>query len=66
MGLKAYHDSFIEEQVNGEILSECDDEMLLKDLKVASKLHRVKLMKIITGEKTTRLAANSSPILKLG
>lgn len=52
MGLKSYHESFIEEQVNGEILSECDEEVLKNDLKVTSKLHRMRLLKVITGETT--------------
>ncbi len=50
MGLKAYHDSFIEEQVNGEILSECDEDVLKNDLKVTSKLHRMRILKVISGE----------------
>ena len=50
MSLKLYQDNFKREQVNGEILSECDDEVLTNDLGVSSKLHRIKLMKIISGK----------------
>ena len=49
MGMKQYQDKFKQEQVNGEILSECDEELLSSDLGVTSKLHRMRLMKIITG-----------------
>ena len=49
MGLKMYWENFIAEQVNGEILSECDEEVLKNDLGVTSKLHRMRLLKVISG-----------------
>ena len=49
MGLKQYQEKFRTEQVTGEILSECDEQVLTDDLGVSSKLHRIKLMKVITG-----------------
>lgn len=49
MSLKSYQDTFKREQVNGEILSECDEEVLTNDLGVGSKLHRMRLMKVISG-----------------
>ncbi len=53
MGLKAYQEKFETEQVNGEILSECDEEVLKSDLEIASKLHRMRLLKVISGEWVT-------------
>jgi len=50
MGLKQYQDQFKTEQITGEILLECDDDMLASDLGVSSKLHRKRLMKVISGE----------------
>ena len=50
MSLKSYQDIFKREQVNGEILSECDEEVLSSDLGVSSKLHRMRLMKVISGK----------------
>ena len=49
MGLKSYIDVFKREQVDGEILSECDEDVLSNDLCVSSKLHRMRIMKIISG-----------------
>ena len=49
MSLEKYQENFKREQVNGEILSECDEEVLTNDLGVSSKLHRIKLMKVISG-----------------
>ena len=37
------------EQVDGEILAECDEAMLGKDLHITSAIHRTRLMKVITG-----------------
>ncbi len=34
MGLKSYQDGFIAERVNGEVLLECDEDVLLNELKV--------------------------------
>lgn len=54
MGMKQYQEVFKIEQVNGEILTECDDELLASDLGVSSKLHRMRLMKVITGRHSAR------------
>ena len=53
MGLQQYQDKFKAEQVNGDILSECDDDVLMNDLGVTSKLHRMKLLKIVSGKADT-------------
>ena len=34
MGLKAYQEAFMTERINGEMLLECDDEVLQNELKV--------------------------------
>ena len=49
MGLKHHQETFITEHISGEILLECDERVLEKELKITSKLHRVRLMKLITG-----------------
>ena len=41
-------------QVNGEILSECDEEVLCNDLGIASKLHRMRLLKVINGHHSAK------------
>lgn len=50
MGMKQYQEKFQQEQVNGEILAECDEDVLTKDLGVSSRLHRMRLLKIISGK----------------
>ena len=49
MGLAAYKGKFSEEQVSGEILAECDEQVLQNDLGIGSKLHRMRLLKVISG-----------------
>ncbi len=49
MGLKQYTSSFVKERITGEILMECDDEVLAQELKITSKLHRVRLLKLMSG-----------------
>lgn len=48
MNLAQYKDKFREEQVDGEILADCDEAMLEQDL-LLSAIHRNRLMKLITG-----------------
>lgn len=47
--MQMYQDSFTAQQMNGELLSECDEEVLKTDLGIGSKLHRMRLLKIISG-----------------
>ena len=54
MGLKQYQEKFKAEQVNGEILSECDESVLQSDLGVSSKLHRMRLLKVINGRHSAK------------
>jgi len=49
MGLKQHHNFFMQERINGEILLECDDKILERELKITSRLHRVRLLKLISG-----------------
>lgn len=49
MGLKQYQEKFRSEQINGELLVICTEEVLHKELGIATKLHRVRLMKMIDG-----------------
>ncbi|CAI8004156.1 hypothetical protein GBAR_LOCUS3844 [Geodia barretti] len=49
MGLGQYQEVFGSQQINGDLLLECDDKMLQNDLQVSSKLHRIRLLRIISG-----------------
>lgn len=50
MNLHQYQATFRSEVVDGEILSECDDGVLENELGITSRLHRLRLLKIISGE----------------
>lgn len=49
MGLGQYKKSFSTERVSGEILLECDDQVLQDELGIKSRIHRIRLTKVITG-----------------
>ena len=49
MGLSQYKNNFIAERVSGEILLECDDQVLQDELCIPSKIHRIRLIKVISG-----------------
>ena len=48
--MKQYKDNFTQYGVDGEVLADCDDEILQKELHISSRLHRLKLSKVITGQ----------------
>ena len=48
MHLECYCEAFQHEQIDGEVLSSLDDEML-QELGVKSSLHRLRLRKVIKG-----------------
>lgn len=50
MKLTQYKEQFFEESIDGEILAECDDSLLENELHISNKLHRSRLMKVITGK----------------
>ena len=50
MGMKQYTEAFKNEDINGKVLLECDDSVLANDLRVSSKLHRIRLLKVVSGE----------------
>lgn len=44
--MKQYAAVFQREKINGEVLVDMDEEMMKGDLGIASKLHRMRLMKV--------------------
>ena len=50
MGMEKYKDTFTREHINGELLLECDNAILEQDLGISVRLHRIRLMKIISGQ----------------
>lgn len=67
MELGHYKDAFSRECVSGEILLECDDDILREDLGVASRLHRLRLAKIIDGRHSAAsILEGADPYVSLG
>lgn len=54
MDLSHHKNLFMKEHVDGEILSECDDDVLHFELGVTNKSQRTKLMNIINGVASVR------------
>ena len=54
MNLSQYQAKFVSEQVTGDILIELNDEHLESELQIKSKIHRVRLMKIIEGQHSAK------------
>ncbi len=54
MSLCQYKDKILEEQLSGEILLECDDTILQEEVGMASRIHRIRLMKVISGQHSAK------------
>ena len=54
MGLEQYNQSIAQEHITGDVLVECTEAILEKELNIASKLHRVRLMKLIDGSHSAK------------
>jgi len=50
LGMTKYQDTFAEQSIDGLILVECDESILQHDLGMNSKVDRIRLMKIISGQ----------------
>lgn len=48
--MSKYKDAFKDEQINGSLLAELDQEILEKELGVASGLHRKKILLKVQGK----------------
>ena len=52
--LGQYRERFEEESIAGDILAECDEAVLQKELGINMKIHRLKLLQIIRGYKSAQ------------
>ena len=50
MDLQQYVDTFRQQHINGDILCDCDEDILQNELKITSRLHRIRLQRVITGQ----------------
>lgn len=67
MGMEQYHETFIKQQINGDILTDCDDDILKNELKITSRLHRIRLLRIISGQYSVQeiMSGNDGYVLML-
>ena len=54
MSLGQYIEHIERELVTGDVLLECDDEVLKDELGMKSKIQRIRLMKVITGQHSAK------------
>ena len=54
MDLTQYKENFEREHISGEVLIECDEDVLMQELGILSKLHRIRLLKIISGQQSAK------------
>ena len=67
MELSQYKDAFMKESVSGELLLECDSDLLRVELGVATRLHRMRLMKVIEGKHSAAaLIEGADPYVTMG
>ena len=52
MNLGQYKETVAKECIDGEILSQLDEQSLESDLGISSRVHRIRLMQIITGSRS--------------
>ncbi len=50
--MSQYQNMFLTEQVDGEILCECDEEVLRTELSITNVIHRKKLTSIVNGSQS--------------
>ena len=50
MKLSQYREAFAKECITGEILAECDELILERELCITNRLHLLRIMKIIGGQ----------------
>ncbi len=48
--MKEYQEKFTEHHINGDLFSECDEAILSEELLVTKRLHRMRLLKVISGQ----------------
>ena len=49
LGLTKYKNVFIDEEISGALLQELDEEIIKVELGITSRLHRLKLLRVIDG-----------------
>ena len=59
LGLSRYKAVFSEEVINGEILAECTESILMEDLDIREPSHCSRLMEVIQGNPSTKVLLES-------
>lgn len=66
MQLQQYKQKFADESISGEILADLDDKILQEELGVTSRLHCLRLMKVVNGKHSAeRILKGENPYVLL-
>lgn len=63
MDLQQYIETFRQQHINGDILMDCDEDILKNELKVKSRLHRMRLQRVITGQHSVSDIMSEDPYI---
>ena len=67
MDLTQYKEKFTQEHITGEIFAELDDDILQHELGVSSKIHRIRLMKVVSGHHSVQqILSRVDPYVSFG
>ena len=58
MDLGQYKDAFLRERITGDVLLEVDDATLQEELGITSRIHRIRIMKVISGRHSAQSVMN--------
>lgn len=54
MSLGQYCEKILSEHISGEILMECDDSILQEEIGLTSRIHLIRIKKIISGQHSAK------------
>ena len=67
MDLGQYRESFLRERITGDVLLDLNDTILQEELGVTSKIHRIRLTKLIRGRHSAQGVLNGvDPYVSFG
>ena len=67
MDLGQYRESFLRERITGDVLLDLNDTILQEELGVTSKIHRIRLTKLIRGRHSAQSVLNGvDPYVSFG
>ena len=67
MDLGQYRETFLRERISGDVLLDLDDAILQEELGMASRIHRIRIAKLIRGRHSAQSILNGvDPYVSFG